>query len=279
MNKVIEKFVNTATDFIGTHEFSEEHMFLVDTYNLGTLPRGYKLKYTDSWCAAFVSAVSHLAGCDEYIPKECSVGEMIKKAQSMGIWEESDDFKASVGSLICYHWNCGKKGDCTHWPSHVGIIADVNDGYMTVVEGNYNNKVATRIVPFDWNHIRGFITPDFPLDDMPSQPADISYLDVVDSIIKGRYGNGKTRYNILKQKGYTDDQIKEIQELVNDKMEKLSERPSLDTIVDEVMRGLWGNNPYRKEALEKEGYDYESIQNMINLIYDKRNAVVHGMAR
>ena len=39
---------------------------------------------------------------------------------------------------------------------------------------------------------------------------------------------------------------------------------SNDEIADEVINGLWGNGEDRKNRLEAEGYDYETIQNIVN---------------
>ena len=38
---------------------------------------------------------------------------------------------------------------------------------------------------------------------------------VAGEVAKGHYGNGKPRIDALKNEGYTDDEIKEIQKLVN----------------------------------------------------------------
>ena len=43
------------------------------------------------------------------------------------------------------------------------------------------------------------------------------------------------------------------------------EKPkSNEDIADEVILGLWGNGADRKQRLEKEGYDYEAIQEIVN---------------
>lgn len=41
---------------------------------------------------------------------------------------------------------------------------------------------------------------------------------------------------------------------------------SVQDVAKEVINGQWGNNPERKEALEKAGYDYQEVQNAVNAI-------------
>lgn len=41
-------------------------------------------------------------------------------------------------------------------------------------------------------------------------------------------------------------------------------KKSNDTIADEVIAGKWGNGAARKSALEKAGYNYNTIQNLVN---------------
>ena len=41
-------------------------------------------------------------------------------------------------------------------------------------------------------------------------------------------------------------------------------KKSNEEIADEVIQGLWGNNPERKQRLEAAGYDYNAIQAIVN---------------
>lgn len=45
-----------------------------------------------------------------------------------------------------------------------------------------------------------------------------------------------------------------------------------EEIADEVIAGLWGNNPERRSKLEAAGYDYESIQKIVNQRYESQPA-------
>lgn len=42
------------------------------------------------------------------------------------------------------------------------------------------------------------------------------------------------------------------------------EKKSVTVIVDEILKGLWGNGQERKDRLSKAGYDYSKIQNEVN---------------
>lgn len=43
-------------------------------------------------------------------------------------------------------------------------------------------------------------------------------------------------------------------------------KKSVQDVAKEVYAGEWGNNPERKEALEKAGYDYQEVQDAVNAL-------------
>lgn len=45
-----------------------------------------------------------------------------------------------------------------------------------------------------------------------------------------------------------------------------SGKKSVHEVAKEVYAGEWGNNPERKEALEKAGYDYQEVQDAVNAL-------------
>lgn len=154
--------VKLARSWIGKKESDGSFRFIIDIYNSYTpRPRGYKMTYTASWCATFWSALAIELGYTDIIPIECSCGELIKKAQKMGIWKESDSYEALPGDAILYDWDDDGKGDNTGWPDHVGMIEKVSNGEFTVIEGNKNNAVERRVIKVNGKFIRGFITPKY----------------------------------------------------------------------------------------------------------------------
>ncbi len=157
----------TAARWLGTKEGSREHKEILKTYNsIRPLPRGYTLKESDPWCAAFVSAAAVQSGAGERYPLECSCGRIIEKAKDMGIWVEQDDHIPTVGDWVLYNWNAKPTGDDTGAPDHVGVVIGMEDGEILVVEGNYNNAVKLRRVSIDWSRLRGFVHPELEEEEM-----------------------------------------------------------------------------------------------------------------
>lgn len=154
--------VNIAKNYIGYKESNGTHKKIIDIYNeQKSLPRGYKVKYNDSWCATFVSVVSILAGYTKIIPTECSCQKMIEKFKSIGCWRENENYTPKAGDIIFYDWEDKGSGDCTGWSDHVGVVEKVSGSNITVIEGNYNNAVARRKIKVNARYIRGYGLPKY----------------------------------------------------------------------------------------------------------------------
>lgn len=141
----------------------EGHKWVVETYNdIKPLPRGYKLKDSDPWCAATVSAIFHKLGYDELA--ECSCPEMVKKAKALGLWVENDSYTPKPGDIIMYDWQDNGKGDNVGNPDHVGVVTKVTDKKITVREGNKGGTFGNRNIDVNGKFIRGFIVPKYEDD-------------------------------------------------------------------------------------------------------------------
>lgn len=157
-NKVLEQ----AKAWIGKKESDGSHQAIIDVYNAHKpLARGYKVKYTDAWCATFVSAVAIKAGCTDIIPTECSCPRQIELFKQLGTWVESDSRTPNPGDIIYYDWEDSGKGDNTGTSDHVGIVEKVADGKITVIEGNYSNSVKRRSLAVNGKYIRGYGVPKY----------------------------------------------------------------------------------------------------------------------
>lgn len=157
-----QKFVNMAVSYVGVKEGSSKHKYIVNTYNkIKPLPSGYKVKYTDAWCATFVSFCAAEAGLLDYIPAECSCNRMIALAKKMGIWFEKDNYVPNTGDILMYDWEDNGIGDNVGVSDHVGIVIAVTGGTIKVIEGNYHDAVGYRNIPVNGRYIRGFIVPKF----------------------------------------------------------------------------------------------------------------------
>lgn len=157
-----KKFVAQLQSWVGLKESDGSHKKIVDIYNtINPLPVGYKLKYSDAWCAGTVSAAAQVCGATDIIPTECSCPRMITKAQNMGIWVEADNHVPSYGDIIMYDWDDSGVGDNRGGADHVGVVENVAGNTITVIEGNYSNAVKRRSLEVNGKCIRGYIVPKF----------------------------------------------------------------------------------------------------------------------
>ena len=77
---------------------------------------------------------------------------------------------------------------------------------------------------------------------------------LVNETKSGKYGNGDTRKIVLGSR-YTE---------VQNKINAAFARKSNEQIAQEVLAGKWGNGNDRKNRLSAAGYDYNTIQNIVN---------------
>lgn len=205
-----QKVVDIARSWLGKNEADGSHRSIIDLYNSHTpLARGYKVKYTDSWCATTVSAVAIAAGCTGVMPTECSCGNMIKLYQGMGRWKEDDSYVPEPGDVIFYDWDDTGAGDDTGWPEHVGIVEACDGKNITVIEGNYSDSVKRRYIEVNSRYIRGFGLPD--LGEIEHEPMKTSE-EIAKEVIAGKWGSGEDRKERLKAAGYDPTTV---QALVN----------------------------------------------------------------
>lgn len=154
--------VEAAEGWLGRNEADGSHKAIIDLYNSHEpLALGYEVKYTDSWCSTFVSAVAIQCGLTEIIPTECGCERHIRLFQDMGRWEEEDHAIPLPGDLIFYDWDQTWPGECSGWSDHVGIIVGTKWPFVKVIEGNKDDSVSYRIIPLGDVRIRGYGKPDY----------------------------------------------------------------------------------------------------------------------
>lgn len=154
--------VARAEDYLGCQEADGSHKTIIDLYNSHEpLALGYRVQYTDSWCAAFVSAVAIEEALTDIIPTECGCQRQIGLWQEMGHWQEADSHIPLPGDLIYYDWDDSGKGDCTGWSDHVGMVVGTKWPFLKVIEGNKDDMVAYRVLLINDPRIRGFGLPDY----------------------------------------------------------------------------------------------------------------------
>ena len=150
------KVVSIAEKYLGCKESNGSHRKIIDLYNSHKpLARGYPVKYTDAWCATFVSAVFIEAGLTEIAPTECGCGAMINLYKKIGRWEENDACVPSPGDVVMYDWQDNGVGDNTGAADHVGIVVSVSGNSIKVIEGNMSDAVGYRTLRVNGKYIRG----------------------------------------------------------------------------------------------------------------------------
>ena len=208
MARYADNVIKQAQAWIGRCESNGTHRAIIDIYNAQKpLPRGYKVKYTDEWCATFVSAVAVRLGYTDIIPPECSCQRMIDGFKRIGAWTENENRTPKPGDIIFYDWQDNGKGDNSGWADHVGIVEKVVDKNITVIEGNYSKAVQRRRIAINGRFIRGYGVPLYD-STKPGKTAEI----VAREVIAGKWGNGAARKNRLEKAGYD---YKTIQAKVN----------------------------------------------------------------
>lgn len=192
MNKYASKVVDKAKEWLGKKESDGTHRVIVDTYNSHKpLARGYKVTYTDDWCATFVSAVSIALGYTDIIPTECGCERMIELFKKIDSWVENENRTPNPGDIIFYDWNDNGVGDNTGWSDHVGIVEKVSDNNITVIEGNKNNSVSRRVIKVNGVTIRGYGVPNYDKENTSTITTETIKLesgnDIVWELINGKY--------------------------------------------------------------------------------------------
>ena len=65
------EIIKQAQSWLGRKESDGSHKEIIDVYNSHKpLARSYTVKYTDAWCATFVTAVAIKCNATDIIPKE-----------------------------------------------------------------------------------------------------------------------------------------------------------------------------------------------------------------
>lgn len=208
MSTSANNIITTARKYIGCNMDNMSNKVIVDEYNKITpLPRGYKLRYTDPYCAGFVSAIAHMCNALDIIPAECSCGHMLTACNKMGIFIEADNTIPQLGDILFFDWQDSGQGDCAGYPDHVGYVmeVDTNSKLFKTIEGNKSRAVGVRTMPFNSRYIRGWARPRYSTDSNGSNiPSTvITDLDVlVKYVIRGDFGNGEERVSRLTKLGY-----------------------------------------------------------------------------
>lgn len=197
-NQLRSNVVSIMKGWLGWSEANGKHKKIVDIYNNHKpLARGYKVQYTDEWCATAVSAAFIKAGLTDIGFTECSCNRMIDLYKAKGRWEERDSYVPKIGDILMYDWQDNGIGDNVGSADHVGLVAAINGTRLTIIEGNKNESVSYRSINANGKYIRGYCLPDYA--SKASKPVEI--------VSTSTYSNAAFVRDIQKAFGATVDGI------------------------------------------------------------------------
>ena len=153
-----DSFIKVAEAFYGCETGDARQQMIVKLYNQITpLPRSYKLKPSDPWCAAFVSACAYVIGALDDVLPECGAQEMYNEYPTEQ--RARSGKTAERGDLLFYDWNHDGRAD------HVGIVLEDMSGYLEVIEGNFSGTCQIRHIKNDNEDIYGTVRPFWNRED------------------------------------------------------------------------------------------------------------------
>ena len=163
-----------------------------------------------------------------------------------------DKYSLRVGDWVIF--NNGANG-------HIGIVKSiVKAGSLVELQGENQGSIAVNVIRRSLNDFLGA----FRYKAWQGQPAKKkSNEEIAREVIAGKWGNGDERRKRLINAGYDYNTIQSIvDKLVSGN--KPSNKKSNEEIAREVIAGKWGNGQVRKNKLTAAGYDYKTIQSIVN---------------
>lgn len=255
-NTTAQDIINIMEGWKGLSRKDKSHKVIIDLYNEHEpLAQGYKVSYTDNYCAVTVSAAFIKANAVDLIGgTECSVQRFIDIFKKKGIWNEDGKVTPKEGWIITYNWD-DKTQPNDGWADHIGVVVSVKDGVITVIEGNYGGEVKERKIKVGDGQIRGYAIPKYAvLDDVANDVAvDTSkrqLLQLVVDTLRGKYGTGSTRKSKL-----GSDYVR-VQNFINHVA-----KANIVQLAKETLNGEYGNGETRKIIL---GNKYVAVQKKVN---------------
>ena len=128
---------------------------IIDLYNNGRISGSYKMKYSDAWCACFVSACSIKCGYTDIIYRHVNCGSMLSWYQDNSGYTKNKKYIPKPGDIVFFDWNANSS------PDHVGLIAEATSTNITTIEGNYRDSVKQRTFSPGYSYLQAFGLPKY----------------------------------------------------------------------------------------------------------------------
>lgn len=184
MSKTVASVLKTARSVVGWNGSNGGKGALISLYNEQViLPAGYKMKITDPWCAAGLTAIFLEAGAGSIFPCECSVDRMFNIAKNVGMIVQPGDERP--GDCIVYNWDGNSTLD------HVGLLEHVNGNAYVVIECNMHDAVGRRTIHRDAKTIAGFFRPLYS-ESLQQDEYKVDYARYFSKQYAGKYRVGDT---------------------------------------------------------------------------------------
>jgi hypothetical protein len=136
----------------------------------------------------------------------------------------------------------------------------------TACAGPYIGRVMPAILELanqSYDYFSGGSAPTQPVAQPPSTgPRSIAA--IAQEVLEGKWGNGDDRRVRLTNAGYNYEAV---QTEVNRRLgggAPAAHKKTVDEVAREVIKGLWGNGPIRRQRLEGAGYNYAAVQRRVN---------------
>lgn len=150
--------------------------------------------------------------------------------------------------------------------SATGKFTIISDTSYTKKE----SKLRTGDILLRTGHTAIVVEGAVPLKDVSATTKKKSISAIAKEVFAGKYGNGIVRTNKLKKLGYTDAEIKKIQDKVNKLASKKDK--NYTAVAKKVIKGKYGNEPERVKKLKEAGYtaaEIKKIQKIVNKLIGK----------
>jgi lysozyme len=204
--KTADALISVMEGWLGYSEKNGKYKKIIDIYNSHQpLARGYKMKYSDAWCDATVSAAAIQSEMTDLIGTEISCPRHIEIFKKKGIWKEDGTITPKRGDIILYNWHDSTQPN-NGSPTHIGVVTSVKNGKITAIEGNHKDAVGYRTIPVGWGYIRGYARPKYDGTNSTTSSKKTTE-EIAREVIAGKWGNGTIRKQKLKKAGYDYDAV------------------------------------------------------------------------